>query len=147
MKLSLLTLFQKLVRRVLAQTYDCLDCMAISQPGRVNSINCSSKKNRDGRRNFCRRTDAQKMGRSAFGGLAVKNGLWAPRETGRRGICSHQRWCGGAGGKEATFRAGDTGDAGSIPGSGGCPLGSRIFCVNGFSHSRAQTALITDLRS
>ena len=114
MKLSLNTLFQKLVRRVLAETYDRLDRVAISQPGRVNLINRNLKKKKWGK--FCRRTDSWKMGRSALGGRG-------PRGDGKAGICSQQRCSGGAAGKESAFTAGDTGDLGSIPGSGRPPGG------------------------
>lgn len=90
MKLSLNTLFQKLVRRVLAEIYDCLDCVAISQPGRVNLFHRNLKKKK-------------KQGESSAGGQIL--GRWDDQRWGRRceewvvgpkgdrkaGICSHQR--------------------------------------------------------
>ena len=115
MKLSLNTLFQKLVRRVLAETYDRLDRVAISQPGRVNLINRNLKK--------------KKNGESSAGGQILgrwDDGHWGVvghEGDGKAGICSHQRWSGGATGKESAFTAGDTGDLGSIPGSGRPPGG------------------------
>ena len=123
MKLSLNTLFQKLVRRVLAETYDRLDRVAISQPGRRNSINRNLKKKKKNQgessagRQILERWDDQLWGRPC------EERVVGPKGDGKAGICSHQRWSGGASGRESALTAGDTGDLGSIPGSGRPPGG------------------------